>query len=120
MATGTFVDGKLHGKCEWSVPVNGIKKKLHAQFIKGPWETGLTLDKYIIHSIPDGENEYVHTEFNTTCTEIGKLLNRFKYKNDIKAGVDLLPFACTVLSRRRIKFDVIVPIPSSTGKTVTA
>ena len=120
VAAGIFVNDKPYGEWEWLLDVVGNKKTLRSQYIEGPWESGIVLDKYIIESVPTGEDPYGNTTFDNIYTETGELLHNFKYKGDEVAGEKLLPFAYAILGRHKIKFDIVVPIPSSTGKKVTA
>ena len=93
---------------------------LHPQGIKGSWRSGIILDWHTIDSKCIGENEFGHPIFETTRSDIGELLYRFKYKNDKGALKELLSLTCKFLVTTKGQFEVFVPIPSSNPKrTVT-
>ncbi len=95
--------------------------KLHPQGIKGLWKSGIVLDWHTIDSVRVGENEFGHPIFETTRSEIGELLYRFKYRNDSDALRQPLSAACEHLAKAKGKFDIVAPIPpSNPSRTVTA
>lgn len=60
----------------------GVDMELHPQGIEGPWKAGIVLDWHTIDSHCIGENEFGYPIFDTTYSNIGELLNRFKYPKD--------------------------------------
>jgi len=50
--------------------------------IKGKWEKGYALEYHTIGSKYLGEDEFGHKKFETTRTELGKLVYKLKYKAD--------------------------------------
>ncbi len=50
--------------------------------IKGKWEKGYALEYHTIGSKYLGEDEFSHKKFETTRTELGKLVYKLKYKAD--------------------------------------
>ena len=123
VATGHFRNGKQEGLWEWRLKVGGEEKQLRPYYIsaEGPWQYGVVLDKYSLKSVAVGHNESGSTIFDTEYTEVGGLLHAFKYRAEESAGKRLVPFACAFLAQhKKMKFDAIIPIPSSTGTTVTA
>ena len=122
-ATGNFINGKQEGLWEWRLKVGSEEKQLRSYYIstEGPWKYGVVLDKYSLKSVAVGQNEFGYPNFETEYTEVGGLLHAFKYKDEESAGKRLVPFACAFLEQHKnMKFDTIIPIPSPTGKTVTA
>lgn len=94
---------------------------LHPQGIRGPWKSGVVLDWHTIDSVCVGENEFGHPIFETTRSEIGELLYRFKYRHDQTAFDQLIFSACKYLEKAKGKFDAVLPIPpSNPTRTVTA
>lgn len=91
---------------------------LHPQGVSGNWRSGIVLDWHTISSQCVGENEFGHPIFETTRSEIGELLYRFKYKGDSKALTALLEAACECLDKVKGKFDLIVPVPPSNSTRV--
>ena len=51
--------------------------------VVGPWDEGYVLDKYVVSSEYIGEDVFGHPAFNTTYTEIGKLLHSMKYNGHL-------------------------------------
>lgn len=86
---------------------------LHPQGVNGNWRAGIILDWHTVSSMCVGENEFGHPIFETTRSDIGELLYRFKYKGDAGALTALLETACKYLEEVRGKFDVVVPVPPS-------
>jgi predicted amidophosphoribosyltransferase len=95
--------------------------KLHPQGIKGPWKTGVVLDWHTISSQMIGYNEFGHPIFDSTRSEIGELLYKFKYHNDQNALRNILDVTIEYLGDKIAgKVDLVIPVPpSSRGRTVT-
>lgn len=94
---------------------------LHPQGIKGPWKSGIVLDWHTIDSVCVGENEFGYPIFETTRSEIGELLYKFKYRHDQAAFDQLIFWACKYLEKAKGKFDAVMAIPpSNPTRTVTA
>ncbi len=45
----------------------------------GNWDIGYALDRHVIKSVPLGEDAFGYQRFETTRSDIGELLYRFKY-----------------------------------------
>jgi competence protein ComFC len=86
---------------------------LHPQGIKGSWRAGSVLDWHTIDSKCIGENEFGHPIFETTRSELGELLYKFKYRGDQEALKFLVDVAAKYLSETKAHFDLLVPVPGS-------
>ena len=53
--------------------------EIHPIPLTGNWDIGYALDQHVIKSIPLGEDAFGYQRFETTRSEIGELLYRFKY-----------------------------------------
>ncbi|NLD92736.1 MAG: ComF family protein [Fibrobacter sp.] len=80
--------------------------------LTGNWETGFALDYHTIRSIPVGIDDYGHTKFETTRTEIGELVYQLKYKNDDGAVMLIVNKIKQAIKGIEI-FNYLVPIPPS-------
>lgn len=87
--------------------------QLHPQGVRGPWKSGIVLDWHTIDSKCVGENEFGHPIFETTRSELGELLYRFKYKNDQAALAPLVEAAARYLEKAKDRFRLLVPVPPS-------
>lgn len=87
--------------------------ELNPQGINGNWRSGIVLDWHTINSVCIGENEFGYPIFETTRSEIGELMYRFKYRNDTDALRTLLATACKYLVKAKGKFDLIAAVPPS-------
>ncbi|HTD32279.1 MAG TPA: hypothetical protein VK665_01360 [Candidatus Elarobacter sp.] len=88
------------------------------QKITGNWRSGYALDLHTTGSTYLGVDEYGHNKFDNSYTELGGLLNRLKYKNDQSAAREIIATAADFLRPERAKFDLIVPVPASTYRSV--
>jgi competence protein ComFC len=91
---------------------------INLQQITGNWRSGFALDLHTTSSVYLGVDEYGHDRFDTTYSELGALLNRLKYKSDQTAAPEIISTASNFLRRERAKFDLIIPVPPSTARTV--
>lgn len=82
----------------------------------GPWEEGYALDKHIIHSEYQGEDEWGRPDFDNTRSEIGQFVYELKYNQDKRVLNDLIDIAeIFIIDEWKIDkyIDAIVPIPPS-------
>ena len=56
--------------------------KTNPTLLQGEWNVGYALDCHTLKSVPIGVNPFGRTQYDTTRSEIGELLYRFKYKSD--------------------------------------
>ena len=94
-----------------------MTKKNHQTLI-GKWKSGIALDVQTESSVFTGHDQFGHATFDTTRTELGELLFRFKYRQDQSALPELVNAAAGFLSIHRAKLDVLVPVPPSKMRTV--
>lgn len=92
--------------------------KINPQKIIGKWKSGIALDIHTVSSIRVGVNEQGHDVYDTTRSEIGELLYRLKYRNDLAAANDIVATAAAYLTPHQQKFDMIVPVPPSSARPV--
>lgn len=86
--------------------------------IIGHWRSGFALDLHTTGSAYLGVDEYGRDQFDNAYSELGGLLHRLKYKGDRTAAEEIIATAAKVLMPQRSKFDLIVPVPPSTQRTV--
>lgn len=128
ITTATVYEQELHIKIKEGMVVETSTIDNRSPFseetrfkIEGSWKSGMVLDWHTTESHAVGENEYGHTVFETTRTELGELLYQFKYRSNRIALNSLIKLASSRLSVANGKFDLIVPIPPSSPKrTVTS
>ena len=81
--------------------------------VVGPWDEGYVLDKYVASSEYIGEDVFGHPAFNTTYTEIGKLLHSMKYNGHLDTSERIWEH-CSLFLKRWIDgkdIDIILPVP---------
>ncbi len=87
--------------------------KIEPYKLVGNWSEGFALDLHSLGSIPIGESQGGHMQFDTTYTEVGKRINQLKYKN-IKSGVnELVESAVKFIEERNWDIDIIIPVAPS-------
>ena len=77
----------------------------------GNWQKGLAYDLHTLGSDFIGTDGYGNDQFDTTYSEMGKLVNQLKYHNNksvINKIVDLLSKYKSIKN-----FDAIIPVPST-------
>jgi competence protein ComFC len=79
--------------------------------IDGPWADGRVLDLHSSGSEFLGYDEFGHEQFDTRRTEVGELLYRLKYRNDVSAIGEIGDVAEQFIRSWQIEFDIIVPAP---------
>ena len=81
--------------------------------VSGPWNEGYVMDMYVEKSIYIQDDAFGNPIFNTTYTEIGKLLHSMKYNghyDNSSAIADICtPFLKKWLADKEI--DIIIPAP---------
>lgn len=81
--------------------------------ISGRWQAGFALDFHTKTSRFMGYDEYGHRLFDTTYTEVGDLLYRFKYQGDLAVKDDLVETIVNFIKSWNPDIEVIVPVPST-------
>jgi len=92
--------------------------EIHPQKIDGRWQSGCALDLHTTSSIPIGPNEHGHMQFQTVRPPIAELLYQLKYRGDQTAVSVIVETAAAFLAPHRQKFDLIIPVPPSTPRTI--
>jgi predicted amidophosphoribosyltransferase len=80
--------------------------------LTGNWKIGFALDLHMIKSEYAGTDEYGHSRFNNTRSEIGELVYNLKYKNN-EAAVNILVRKIKDAIKGLESFDYIIPVPPS-------
>ena len=92
--------------------------KINPQRIDGPWCEGFVLDIHTISSQPIGFGPSGHTVFDTTYSEIGSLLYKLKYQQDVSGVPAIIEAAAKFWEPARLSIDLIVPVPASRVRIV--
>lgn len=84
----------------------------------GAWDQAVSLDKHSVRSVPIGENQYGHMQFETERTEIGEAVFQLKYRADFDK-IDYLAaqIIAALNSGNFQKIDVVIPMPASKART---
>ena len=91
--------------------LRGIMASLHPMKIEGNWDAGRVLDWHIESSEFTGYDEYGHSQYDTTRTELGELVYKLKYNHDASVVADIVRLICGYTSFSTI--DTIIPVPPS-------
>lgn len=88
--------------------------------VSGLWTEGFVFDKYIRQSIYTGDDVFGNPQFNTTYTEIGKLLHDIKYNGHIDTSSDIALQCNDFLQEwlQKINVDIIIPVPPTIRREV--
>ena len=83
--------------------------------IYGTWNEGIVLDKHILESKFLGYNDKGKKRFENTRTELGNLVYRLKYKNDISTVKNIMNLITDILEKWNLKekIDIVLPVPPS-------
>lgn len=92
--------------------------EINPQKIDGKWKSGMALDFHTTSSTPLGNNQFGHMQFDTCRPEIAELLYQLKYHNDQAAAQPIIEAAVKFLNPYKTKFDIIIPVPPSTLRTL--
>lgn len=84
--------------------------------IKGNWIEGYAIDKHTLSSIPIGENEHGHMQFETTRSEIGELIYQLKYRSNTTVVPDIVGHMNSIKFSEAI--DCIIPLPPSKARKI--
>jgi competence protein ComFC len=91
---------------------------IHPREIAGRWSRGVALDVHVVSSIYLGVDSYGHNQYDTKRSEMGELLYRLKYRADREAVAPIVETVAEYLKERLSYFDVIVPVPASTPRSL--
>lgn len=83
--------------------------------IYGEWTEGFVLDKHTESSVFIGYDEWNRPQFDTTYTELGKLIYRMKYNGHENTSSDIMNLCEAFLSEwlKKINVNVVLPVPPS-------
>lgn len=84
---------------------------IHPEPLKGPWTSGVVLDKHVIKSVPTG---YLgnHMQFDTTRSALGELVYQFKNKSGPSDGI-IDTAVAFVTGTWPDRIDCVIAAPSS-------
>lgn len=87
--------------------------------VEGNWDEGFVFSEYSIQSTYLGEDAFGIKRFDTTYTEIGRLLHAMKYNGHFDTSVEIaercIPYLQRWLSGTRI--DSVLPTPPTNERT---
>ena len=86
--------------------------------IIGNWKDGYALDLHTLSSVPIGSDEFGHMQFDTTRSDIGKLLYRFKYRSDSTAVDEITDAVEALVKAWKPRIDILIPVPPSSSRAV--
>lgn len=98
--------------------MGGTVAQFQQRQILGKWKQGFALDIHTLSSVPIGENEYGHMQFNTIRSEVGELLFKLKNRADTTAVNEIVAAAVTFLNTWKPPIEIIVPVPPSSMRAV--
>lgn len=85
--------------------------QLHPIRIEGNWNIGYALDVHTVSSQYLGDDEFGRAMFETERSDMGELVYRLKYQNDLTALPAIVKLVVDFATFKTI--DVIVPVPPS-------
>lgn len=91
---------------------------INPQKIEGRWRSGYALDLHTTSSTPVGHNESGHMRFDTVRPPIAELLYQLKYQHNQAAAQEIIDAAAGFLHPYKNKFDLIIPVPASTIRSI--
>ena len=86
--------------------------------ILGKWREGFSLDMHTLSSTPIGYSEYGHMQFDTTRSELGELLYRFKSKADETVVPEIADAAAAFITEWKPGVEIMIPVPPSTPRAL--
>lgn len=94
------------------------------RILRGPWASGFALDWHTLKSVPIGQNQFGHMQFDTTRSPVGQMLYELKYGGKTAEQLqqlanDLADTAANFVQHTwRLRIDAIVPVPPSNRRPV--
>lgn len=92
--------------------------QVHLRQIYGKFDTGYALDKHSLYSIPIGENEQGHMQFDTKRTDAGEAIFQLKYRDDHTQARALAQAVADHIVPKLPAFSLIVPMAASNMRAV--
>lgn len=88
--------------------------------IYGPWDDGIALSEYTVSSTYIGNDEAGKPQFRNDYTELGELINKLKYRNDMSVLVPLLDIVNPILGEwfHDKYIDTIIPVPPTKQRKI--
>lgn len=91
--------------------------KVNVQPISGNWDLGYSLDKHMLSSVYTGDNQWGHSTFDNTRTDVGEALYQLKYCSDYNQATIISSQIYESLSTYFSKACLIIPMPPSKTRT---
>ncbi|MDI2113791.1 ComF family protein [Commensalibacter nepenthis] len=87
--------------------------KVNMKSISGNWHSGFVMDKHTLRSIPVGENQWGHMQFEKERSEVGEALFQLKYRDDFTKVASLAE--CLVENAYPLFDNIgfVLPMPAS-------
>jgi predicted amidophosphoribosyltransferase len=92
--------------------------QVHLRQIYGRFNIGYALDKHTLYSIPIGENEHGHMQFDTKRSDAGEAVFQLKYRNDHTQARVLAQAVADHIVPELPPFSLIVPMAASNVRAV--
>ncbi len=84
--------------------------------LQGNWDTGFALHKHVLKSVPIGENQFGHMQFDTTRSEPGEALFQLKYRQDFNQVGPLAQAMFEHIVPLLGKFSIVIPMPATKAR----
>lgn len=87
--------------------------EIHPILLTGNWDIGYALDQHVTNSVYLGDDPYGNPHFDTTYSEIGELLSKFKYSHVYGNLNEIVSTIVRFLSQHpeMSDFETIIPVP---------
>lgn len=81
--------------------------------LHGNWDRGFALHRHVLKSVPIGDNQFGHMQFDTTRSEPGEALYQLKYQNDFSQVAPLAQAIFDHIVPAIGKFGILIPMPAT-------
>ena len=87
--------------------------EVHPILLNGNWDIGYALDQHVIRSVHIADDPFGNPVFDTTYSEIGELLTKFKYKGRYDNLTEIVSTIEVFLRSHpeMMDFETIIPVP---------
>ena len=88
--------------------------------LRGPWDEGYALDVHTTSSEYIGDDVYGHPQYDNEYSDMGQLVNSYKYKKDYRKLDDIIALAKPFIESWETlnTVDFVLPVPSSKYRDV--
>jgi len=96
-----------------------MRIEIKPQMLRGPWNSGFSLDLHALSSTYLGDDEYGRPRFLTTRSPVGELVYQLKYRQDKNAIKQLAEAAADFCKNQwRLRIEAIIPVPPTQARRV--